>query len=149
MVFLRIRGWGMLTLSQLRKSKCHGKNPSELSTTLFLVFSSQPFILPEGGWGSYCLEGEDYGQFSNWAEHPVLESRVLLAWTRKHQNRMPVLTHVFTFWIYSHVLRAVERCGLGESFWFRGIIFFTTIFISQKLFLCVSFTFCECLVTLW
>ena len=41
---------GMPTLNLFGgKSMCHGENPLELSTTLFLVFSSQPFIMPEGG----------------------------------------------------------------------------------------------------
>ena len=48
--FPKDKGGGNVNLEPVwGKAMCHGENPSELSTTLFLVFSSQPFILPGSG----------------------------------------------------------------------------------------------------
>ena len=50
------------------KSQMSMRKPIKLSTT-FLVFFPNHLFLPECGWVSYCMEGEEYGQpNSNWAE---------------------------------------------------------------------------------
>ena len=47
MIFLRVRGRNVNLEPVWGKSMCHGENPSELSTTLFLVFSSNHLFCQE------------------------------------------------------------------------------------------------------
>ena len=141
---------------------CHGENPSELSTTLFLVFSSQPFILLEGGWGSYCLEGKSMGKFEL-GRAPNF-GMLCFAWMDKKtpEPYASVDPHVHVLDLLS-CLRVVGRSGSGIHHhihfpreWhcgssgalpvciFRILRVFCDIVVAAELFLCVSFAFCEC-----
>ena len=88
--FPKDKGVGMLTLSQL------GEKPCVMGITHQNCL--QPFFLSSLPNHLFCQKvvevvitwkGKSMGN-SNWVEHPVLECHVLLAWTRKHQNPMPV-----------------------------------------------------------
>ena len=109
--FPKDKGVGMLTLIQFGENPCvMGRTHQNCQLPSF--FSSLPNHL-------FCQKVVEVviswkgrvWEISNWAEHPVLECRVVIAWTRKHHDRMPVWTHVFTFWFYSHVLRAAKSLG--------------------------------------
>ena len=76
---------------------CHGENPSELSTTLFLVFSSQPFIMTKGGWGSYFLEVKSMGNFElGRAPNPGMSCFSCM--DKKTLEPYASLTYTFMFW---------------------------------------------------
>ena len=147
--FPKDNGVGMLTLSMFGENPCvMQRTHQNYQTTLFLVFSSQPFILPEGGWGSYCLEGEEYGKF--WIGQSQFWNVVFCLHGQENTRT------ICQFW------PTRSRFGFTLTFGeLQNILvhwsLFTTIFVSQEcdimiaaeLYLCVSFAFCECLVTLW
>ena len=98
MVFLRIRGWGMLTLNLFGENPCFmWRTHQNCQLPSFLSFLPKPFILPEGGWGSYCLEGKGMGNFEL-GRAPSFGISCFTCMDKKHQNRILVLTHEFMFW---------------------------------------------------
>ena len=110
--FPKDKGVGILNLSLFGKNPCvMGRTHQNYQLPSFLSFLPNHLFCQEVVGVVIAWKGRVWA-ILNWAEHPVLESHVFLAWTRKHQNRMLVLTHTFTFWIYSHIFRA--RRGFGS-----------------------------------
>ena len=55
---------GMLTLNLFGENPCVvGRTHQNCQLPSFLSFLPKPSILPEGGWGSYCLEGKGMENF--------------------------------------------------------------------------------------
>ena len=68
--FPKDEGVGMLTLNLFgEKPYVMGRTHQNCQLPSFLSFLPKPFILPEGGWGSYCLEGKSMGNFE-WGRAP-------------------------------------------------------------------------------
>ena len=89
---------GMLTLSHFGVRPCvMGKNPSKLSTTLFLVFLPNHLFCQKVVEVVIAWKVKSMGKFKL-GRAPSFECLVLLAWKRKHENRMPFFAscvHVF------------------------------------------------------
>ena len=91
------------------KAKMSMRRLIKLSTT-FLVFFRNHLFLPECGWVSYCMEGEEYGQpNSNWEETHFLKMCSDFLGKKNSQKRRP-FWHTFTFFSFS------SRFGSSWSF---------------------------------
>jgi len=96
------------------------RGPIKMSTT-FLVFFPNHLFLPECGWVSYCMEGEEYGQpNSNWAETHFWKTCSDFLGKEDVQKRRP-FCHTSTFSIFQTILLHVG------AFWEQ-----------LKFFLCLS-----------
>ena len=126
--FPKDKGVGMLTLSMLGKIHVSRGEPIRTVNCPLSCLSSQPFILLEGGWGSYCLEGEEYGQFR--IGQSTQFGRLCFACTNKktpepYANFDPRV-HVLdllsrfeswgTFWLIHHIFPIHSP----SSFWIMG-----------------------------
>ena len=75
------------------------RGPIKMSTT-FLVFFPNHLFLPECGWVSYCMEGEDYGQpNSNWAETHFWKTCSDFLGKENAQKRRP-FCYAYTFFSF-------------------------------------------------
>ena len=103
--FLRIRGvWGgCLTWS-------NGGKPIKTVNYQFLVFFPNLLFLPEFGWGSYCMEWEEYGKNFELGRAPIPEERVLTSWEKAPRKCMSIPSWRNVFHFPSHV----GSCG---TFW--------------------------------
>ena len=125
--FPKDKGVGMLTLNLFGEKPCvMGRTHQNCQTTLFLVFSSQPFILPEGGWGSYCLEGKGMGNFEL-GRAPSFGMSCFSCMDKKTLEPYASLTHTFTFLF--RLMFWGQRNVLMQS------SSFTTIFIPGRVIL--------------
>ena len=89
------------------KSQMSMREPIKLPTT-FLVFFPNHLFLPECGWVSYCMEGEEYGQpNSNWAETHFWKTCSDFLGKKNAQKRMP-FCHAFTFFSFLTFLGAAR-----------------------------------------
>ena len=108
--FPKDKGVGMLTLILVGENPCVMRRTHQNCQLPSFLSSFQTFILSEGGWGSYCLEGEGYGKFQIGQSTQSWNVVFCLHGQENTKNRMPVFTHVFmlgftlTFWERQNVL---------------------------------------------
>ena len=90
----RVRMWGNCpTLANKGKYPCD-----------FFLFLPNHFHWRKtaGGWGSYCMEGEEYGQpISNWAETHFWKNVFWLPWQEKCPKTYAILLGIHVFHFYS------------------------------------------------
>ena len=93
--------WG-----QRGKAKCLWENPSNCQLP-FLSFFSNHLFLPECGWVSYCMKGEEYGQPKfRIGQRPIFGKTCSDFLGKKNvQKRIPFCC-ASTFFSFSHVLGA-------------------------------------------
>lgn len=92
------------------------REPIKLSTT-FLVFFPNHLILPECGWVSYCMEGEEYGQPKfELGRDPFLKIVFWLPWQEKYPKTYAILAGHSRFSVSSR---------FGSSWSFSCVIPFT------------------------
>ena len=143
--FPKDKGEGMLTLNQFGKIHVSWGNPiKKCQLPFFLSFPPNHLFLSECGWGSYCMEGEEYGKI--WIRQ---STRFQMSYFSCMDKKTPEpyaslrgKTHAFMIW---------ELQGTTSSFTHPFIFIHTlTIFIlhsrgsseqwSSSMY--VSFAFC-------
>ena len=109
--FPKDKGVGMLTLSQFRENPCvMGRTHQNCQLPSFLSSLPNHLFCQKVVEVVIAWKGKSMG-ISNWAKHPILGCHVLLAWTRKHEDHMLVLTHAFTFWDLLSLWRVTGCAG--------------------------------------
>ena len=92
------------------------RKPIKLSTT-FLVFFSNHLFLPECGWVSYCMEGEEYGQPKfELGRDPFLKIMFWLPWQGRCPKTQAILPYIHVFHFPDHSSSRWGFWGAAEVF---------------------------------